>query len=121
MSNGELAMGNEGGAGMMLNDYLSPQSPVPDPCSPIPIDKSVFSCLGLPWFEVEADDVQKIIHGKVISQILGNREMVAGASSYIRDTADKQAAGIFSGDSFVAMIEKINGEWKYGYVYANDG
>jgi tRNA pseudouridine55 synthase len=74
----------------------------------LPIDKTVFKALGLPWFEIDENDqdsVQKIIHGKPLSSILNG-------------DLDAPVAGVFCGDAFIAMIEKNNGTWKYGYVYA---
>ena len=75
--------------------------------SPLPISKEIISALGLPWFELEAAAVQKIIHGRPLSQILG-------------DKVSQNAAGIFSEDKFIAMIEKSGGTWRYGYVYAGN-
>ncbi|GHV93924.1 hypothetical protein AGMMS50293_02440 [Spirochaetia bacterium] len=69
------------------------------------IDASVFTALGLPWFEVEPQDAEKIMHGKPLPWVPD-------------DSSASTSAGIFSGDSFIAMIEKNGGKWKYGCVYA---
>ncbi|GHV62842.1 hypothetical protein AGMMS49587_10900 [Spirochaetia bacterium] len=40
-------------------------------------------------------------------------EVRCGSSS-----SDSYSAGIFCGNEFIAMVERQNGNWKYGYVYA---
>jgi tRNA pseudouridine55 synthase len=71
---------------------------------PRPIDKPVFTALGLPWFEVEPQDAENIMHGKPLPLLPDN-------------SSASMSAGIFSGDSFIAMVEKNGGKWKYGCVY----
>ncbi|MDR0877714.1 MAG: tRNA pseudouridine(55) synthase TruB [Treponema sp.] len=90
-----------------------------------PINKAVFSALGLPLFEIDAHSVQKIIQGKPLSNMINDDIKYSSASS-----ADLRAlcglssavvpAGIFCGDDFIAMIEKHGETWKYGYVYAHN-
>lgn len=85
---------------------------------PCPISKAVFDLLELPWFEIETQGVKNIIHGKPLSQILDEKTLIHGNS--VTAVAEKRAAGIFCGDDFIAMIEKVDGNWKYGFVYANN-
>jgi tRNA pseudouridine55 synthase len=98
-------------AGFSLEDAVTVDESAENPVHSClkPIDKTVFNSLGIPWIEVESQSVEKIIHGKPLSQILGNNGTIFPSAS---------AAGVFSNDSFIAMIEKSGGQWKYGYVYA---
>jgi tRNA pseudouridine55 synthase len=80
------------------------------------IDKSVIECLGIPCFDVAPPDVSKIIQGKPLAQILKDvpvpvRENSAGGNA---------AAALFSEGEFIAMIEKQDNKWNYGYVNARD-
>ena len=89
-----------------------------EPFTPRPIDKAVLTALGLPWFEIEPQNVKNIIQGKPISRVLVDNSPVFPPASPC-EIASTAAAGIFSGDSFIAMIEKAKDRWKYGYVYAD--
>ncbi|MDR2435452.1 MAG: tRNA pseudouridine(55) synthase TruB [Treponema sp.] len=99
-------------AGFRLEDAVSGES-----FTPRPIDKAVFIALGLPWFEIEPQNIKNIIQGKSLPHILAGKSLVFPPAPP-RETSPVTAAGIFSGDSFIAMIGKDNGRWKYGYVYA---
>ena len=87
-----------------------------------PIDKSVIGALGVPYFEIEPPDVNKMIHGKALSQILGVREPVPPSRMLPAAprcaNGSSTAAAVFCGGSFIAMLEKSGGVWKYGHVYA---
>jgi tRNA pseudouridine55 synthase len=74
-----------------------------------PIDKGIIECLGIPCLYVAASDVAKIIQGKPLAQIL--KDVPIGVNS---------AAALFSEGEFIAMIERQNNKWNYGYVYARD-
>ncbi len=74
-----------------------------------PIDKAVFNALNIPCLDVVPSDVSKIIQGKPLAQIL--KDVSAG-----KDTA----AALFSEGKFIAMTERQNNKWNYGYVYARD-
>ena len=82
-----------------------------NPQSLLPIDKGVFAAINIPCLDISPDDVQKVIQGKPLAQILNNVSTAAlsGANS---------AAALFSQDAFIAMIERGNDKWNYGYVYA---
>jgi tRNA pseudouridine55 synthase len=76
-----------------------------------PIDKTVIEHLNIPCLDVVPPDVLKIIQGKPLAQILKNVPVPAG---------EKTAAALFSEGEFIAMIEKQNNKWNYGYVYARN-
>jgi len=77
-----------------------------------PIDKTVFNALDIPCFEVSPENAQKVIQGKPLARILKDTPPVLGG--------EKAAAALFSGDTFIAVIEQINDKWKYGYVNAGN-
>ncbi|MDR0464918.1 MAG: tRNA pseudouridine(55) synthase TruB [Treponema sp.] len=68
----------------------------------LPIDKNVISKLGLPWFEVTHQEAQAIFHGKPLEQIMDNKTINNSA--------------VFFEETLIAIIEKIEGKWKYGCV-----
>jgi tRNA pseudouridine55 synthase len=103
-----------------------------------PIDVSCFIALGLPFVLVNGESVKKIIHGKNLDQIIDE-----GAIQYPALPADgvgktdrgNFSLGVFedknnhtdcgakdySNTSFAGIVEKNNGRWRYGYVYAASG
>jgi tRNA pseudouridine55 synthase len=83
-----------------------------------PIDKTVFEALGFPWFEINSQDVSKIIHGRPLEPILQKGVFVRPVSCPFVPGSGPEAAGVFSGTSFAAIVEKKDGLWKYGYVYS---
>jgi tRNA pseudouridine55 synthase len=91
-----------------------------------PIDKEVIQRIGLPWCDLEAQYVEKIIHGKPISQILGQAAFFSsgeGKTSTFGQGAEP--AAVFCGGKFAAIVEKAldkNGDpsWRYAYVYARE-
>jgi tRNA pseudouridine55 synthase len=80
------------------------------------IDKSVIECLGIPCFDVASPDVAKIIQGKPLAQILKDVPVSAGENT----AGVNSAAALFSDGKFIAMIERQDNKWNYGYVYARD-
>jgi tRNA pseudouridine55 synthase len=74
-----------------------------------PIDKDVFGKLGIPCFEITPADAVKMTHGKDPSRIVHNGLADQNVS----------AAAAFSGNAFIAMLEQLNGRWKYAYVFNN--
>ncbi|MDR2370628.1 MAG: tRNA pseudouridine(55) synthase TruB [Treponema sp.] len=95
-------------AGFDLSEASSPPALVP-------IDTVVIEKLNLPWFEINSRDVQKIIHGQPPGPILDRGTLHAPPG-----VRDHRSAAIFSAGNpgaFIAMIEKKDGIWKYGYVY----
>jgi tRNA pseudouridine55 synthase len=95
------------------------------PAALLPINRTVFEALGLPWFDLDKECVQYIIQGKPLSHILKGQQLrypVSGPG----DKNRMEAAGVFCGDLFAALIEKKPGTggepaWSYGYVYAAAG
>jgi len=81
-----------------------------------PIDKSVIERLGIPCLDVATPDVAKIIRGKPLAQILKDAPVPTGQNS----AGVNPAAALFSDGKFIAMIERQNNKWNYGYVYARD-
>jgi tRNA pseudouridine55 synthase len=93
-------------AGFSLEDALDSGAPL----ALRPIDKTVFTALGIPCFEADSQGAEYLRHGKPLAQIAGKFpacESFAG-----------NALAIFRGEDFIALIEKAGGGWKYGHVYA---
>jgi tRNA pseudouridine55 synthase len=88
------------------NEYYEREPPLP---FLHPIDKSVIERLGIPCLDVAPPDVLKIIQGKPLAQIL--KDVPIGENT---------AAALFSDGKFIAMIEKQDNKWNYGYVYARN-
>ena len=92
---------------------------LPAHCS-LPIDKSVISTLGLPWFEIAPCDVQKIIHGKPLTPILDGLTLFEPAVTCARTEGSMLpvtcSAAVFAGEILVAVVEKKGDVWKYGAV-----
>jgi len=80
-----------------------------------PIDKSIITALGLPWFEIEPPEAEKIFHGKPLEPVLEGKELFSPRKDSQRD-ADNFAAAVFAGETLAAVVEKVGGEWKYGCV-----
>jgi len=72
-----------------------------------PITKEVISNLGLPYFDADENEKEKIIHGKPISFI---------PPSLSLDSSAVKSAAIFDGENLIAVVEKEDGKWKYGCV-----
>jgi len=77
----------------------------PTPYSPLPITKSVISALHLPWFEVTRSEAENIYHGKPLSPIMEKKPLLTS-----------NAAAVFSGETLIAVVEKIDRTWKYACV-----
>jgi tRNA pseudouridine55 synthase len=104
-------------AGFFLEDAVDTELPVR------PIDHAVIDKLGLPRYELEEKDREKIIHGKPISHLLDESELKfpAFASPFApyKISPEISAAALFCGGVFAGIAEKRDGEWGYGYVYAH--
>ena len=113
MSNEQLAINNEQLA--VSNEYYEREPRLPTPDSPLPflhpIDKSVIERLNIPCLDVAPPDVSKIIQGKPLAQILKDVPLPAGENT---------ATALFSEGKFIAMIERQDNKWNYGYVYARN-
>ena len=76
-----------------------------------PVDRVVISALGMPLIEVSSAEAEKIIHGRPLLDILGDKSFPPGESS------SNISAAVFSDDTLVAIVERIGGKWKYGHVF----
>ena len=81
------------------------------------IDKSIIASLGLPWFEIEPHDGEKIIHGKMLERLLEGKRLFPPRED-LKEDADNFAAAVFAGEELAAVVEKSGGVWKYGCVLA---
>jgi len=100
-------------AGFKLEDAVngenqSSSSLLPTPYSPLPITKTVIAALGLPWFEVTPLEAENIFHGKPLAPIMEKKPL-----------SSHNATAVFSGETLIAVVEKIDGAWKYGCVIEN--
>jgi len=93
------------------------QSPVPSPQAPLPINKSVFERLNIPCVEINPADTIKIRNGKPLENFVPRTE---GSTCLCERSSEINSAALFSGDEFIAIIERSNNKWGYGYVYARD-
>jgi len=73
--------------------------------NPRPIDKTVIAALGLPWFEVTPLEAKNIFHGKPLAPIMEKKPL-----------SSHNAIAIFSGETLIAVVERIDDAWKYGCV-----
>jgi len=78
---------------------------------PLPIDRTVISAIGLPWFDISPPEAEKLIHGKPLAPVLDGRPLSSTPS------APDFNAAVFSGENLIAIVEKTSGKWKYGCVY----
>jgi tRNA pseudouridine55 synthase len=97
--------------GTVSSEQYERKTSLPTPYSLLPLDKDVFNCLGIPCLEVAPPDVTKIIQGKPLAQILKDVPL---------PTRENPAAALFSDGKFIAMIERQDNKWNYGYVYARN-
>jgi tRNA pseudouridine55 synthase len=81
-----------------------------------PINKGVIERLGIPCLDVTPPDVSKIIQGKPLAQILKDVPVPTGENP----AGVHSAAALFSEGKCIAMIEKQDNNWNYGYVYARN-
>jgi tRNA pseudouridine55 synthase len=89
-----------------------PQSPVPIH----PIDKNVFNALNIPCLEIAPLDAIKVRHGKPPEQILKPLSF-AGEDAAGVLSAGVHSAALFSDGKFIAVIERKDSKWAYGFVY----
>jgi len=81
------------------------------------IDKKVITSLGIPWFDINADEVKQVIHGKPLYPILNKKNIINSVSPCPRvNSFPNQAVAIFCDETLIAIIENKDGKWKYGCV-----
>ena len=78
--------------------------------SPVPINKPVFDRLNIPCLDISPQDAAHVIHGKPLAML----------TAYGLNAGESNSAALFSNGEFIAIIERIDGKWKYGFVYARD-
>jgi tRNA pseudouridine55 synthase len=93
------------------------------------INKTVINSIGMPWFEVNANEKREILQGKPLDRILEIKTLnssVYSSEPMVRCSVVKssfdQFAAVFEGEELIAIIEK-NGlnaalNWKYACVLA---
>jgi len=81
-----------------------------------PIDKTVISALGMPWFEVTSQEAEFIFHGKPPDTILEGKALYPSVSCVPACLQVKFSAAIFCEETLVAVVEKADEKWKYGCV-----
>ncbi|MDR3192323.1 MAG: tRNA pseudouridine(55) synthase TruB [Treponema sp.] len=82
----------------------------------LPIDGGVIGRLGLPRFETEPGVLDKMIRGRPLEPMLAGLRPLYPAGE--QPAAEDFAAAVFSGGIFAGIVEKQDGKWRYGYVYA---
>jgi tRNA pseudouridine55 synthase len=80
-----------------------------------PINKNIIDSLGMQWFLVTAQEAEKIYHGKPLELILKDKSPFFSQCNY--GSSLEQSSAVFFEDILVAIIEKIDGKWKYGCVF----
>ena len=80
-----------------------------------PIDPEVFNALGLPYVYASQEQIQKIIHGQSLNELVCN--------GLVKDLATAPTVGVFGREkgkeTLVAVLEQKNGKWSYGHVFAD--
>jgi hypothetical protein len=89
-----------------------------------PIDKTIVSSLGLPWFELAPEEAETILHGKPLSLLLNDKPLLTqdGPSSKIdssKTTVSDFSAAVFSAGNIIAIVQRAEGRWKYNCVIAS--
>jgi len=85
----------------------------------MPINKSVFRALGIPWLDISPKEMQAMKQGKGLAGILAGKNIVYdNVYEPPQGSAETQALGAFCEDVLTAVLEKEHNTWKYGYVYA---
>jgi len=82
----------------------------------IPITKQIITSLGLPRYEIEPPDAEKLTHGKPLAPIFEGKELFSQEGVLAQAPRDFSAA-VFSRETLVAVVEKAGGIWKYRCVF----
>jgi tRNA pseudouridine55 synthase len=83
----------------------------------LPVDAELIGRLGLPYFETEPEVLDKMIRGRPLGPMLAGLSPLYPAGEQPARGGDF-AAAVFSGGIFAGIVEKQDGKWRYGYVYA---
>ena len=129
--NGENAGSREWGLGngeCSSDDYsasgLYPGISNKNPQSLRLIDKGVFAALNIPCVDISTDDARKVIQGKplealsALDPLLFQRPAAHPNGVFQEYCGSSSAIALFSQDAFIAIIERGDDRWNYGYVYA---
>jgi hypothetical protein len=84
----------------------------------LPIDGGVIGRLGLPRFETEPDVLDKMVRGRPLGPMFADLTPLYPAGKQPPE-GENFAAAVFSGGVFAGIVEKQDGRWRYGYVYAH--
>jgi tRNA pseudouridine55 synthase len=110
-------------SGFMLKDAvngeLETENKDAHSSSPLPITKTVISALRLPWFEVTPSEAENIFHGKPLVPILEEKRLFSQNTLLTPNAADF-SAGVFAGETLIAVVEKNGDKWKYCCVLGED-
>jgi tRNA pseudouridine55 synthase len=90
-------------AGFELSDKLEVRSVT---ISPTPITKNVLNAINIPCFDISLLEVEKVIHGKPLENILKDVPFL-----------ENETLALFCGETLVAIVERDKGLWKYGCVF----
>jgi tRNA pseudouridine55 synthase len=82
-----------------------------------PIDKDVFGALGLPWFDVDPEEVLKISQGRPLSPVLESKPLMPRHEDAQGSAEGVLTAAVFSNNGLAAIVEKSEGKWRCGCVY----
>jgi tRNA pseudouridine55 synthase len=75
-----------------------------------PIDRDVFQSISITCLDISPEDAAKIRTGKPLEFVLHN----------VLQNVIQNVIALFSGDELIAIIERSDNQWKYGYVYAHN-
>jgi tRNA pseudouridine55 synthase len=81
-----------------------------------PINASLFEKLQLPYFFLDPKAEEGFLHGRSLDGLLTAEYLSAEAD------ASAEAVGVFAqdGGNFLGFLERKNGKWSYGHVFAGD-
>jgi len=78
-----------------------------------PVDKSVISRLGIPWFEATGQEAEAVSQGKPLDRILDDKTFINPSYHTLYSTPH---IAVFCRETLIAVIEKTDNKWKYGCV-----
>ena len=84
-----------------------------------PINASLFEKLQLPCLFIDRKAEEGFVHGKPLEDLLNKEEL---SSDWMDADAPAEAAGVFAKDrlDFLGFLERKNGRWSYGHVFAGN-
>ncbi|MDR0450825.1 MAG: tRNA pseudouridine(55) synthase TruB [Treponema sp.] len=82
----------------------------------LPLDGGVIRRLGLPRFEAGPGLIDGMIRGRPLEPMLAGLALCPAGEE--TRAGEDFAAAVFGGGIFAGIVEKRDGSWRYGYVYA---